>query len=155
MSLFSPAVDCRSVHAPEPLVISAAQPSLSARKPLALPKVRASGSFGGPWLVAGGADACCVSEHVHVVCRPADAPARGAVVWAVGEVVSPGSRGWAFAGGQGQVHGPGADRGADADHDEHGGAVGAGVHRRAVWWPGGPGRVPRRARVVTMTAGPR
>ena len=60
-------------------------------------------SFGGTRLVAGGADACGVPEHVYVVCLSADAPAGSAVVRAVGEVVPPGSGGGAFLCGQGQA----------------------------------------------------
>jgi len=74
--------------------------------------------------------------------------------FAVGEVVSPGFRGWAFASGQGQVHGPGAENRAGADRDQYRGAVGAGAHRRAVPGAVGTGRVLCRARVLTMTAGP-
>ena len=57
--------------------------------------------FGGAWLVAGGADACGVPEHVQVVCLSGDAPAGSAVVRAVGEVVPPGSGGGAFLCGTG------------------------------------------------------
>jgi hypothetical protein len=111
--------------------------------------------FGGAGLVAGGADACGVPEHVQVVALPGDAPAGSAVVRAVGEVVPPGSGGGSFLCGQGQVRWPGAECDAGDDQDERSGAVHPGAHRPAFRWPGGAGRVPRGVRVLTMTAVPR
>jgi hypothetical protein len=89
-------------------------------------------AFGGSGLVSGGADAGGVPEHVHVAGFPGDASVGCAVVLAVVQVVPPGARGRAFAGGQGHVHGLSAERGAGADQDEHGGAVDPGAHRQAV-----------------------
>lgn len=89
-------------------------------------------AFGGSGLVSGGADAGGAPEHVHVAGFPGDAAVGGAVVLAVVQVVPPGSPGRAFAGRQGHVHGPGTERDAGADQDEHGGAVNLGAHRRTV-----------------------
>jgi len=102
--------------------------------------------FGGAGLVAGGADACGVPEHVQVIALPGDAPAGSAVVRAVGEVVPLGSGGGAILCGQGQVHGPGAERGAGDDQDERLGAVHAGAHRSTL----GSRVVPGGCRVVPV-----
>ena len=112
-------------------------------------------TFGGSGLVSGSADAWGVPEHIHVAGLPGDSSVGRAVLLAVVQVVPPGSRGRAFAGRQGHVHRPGAERGAGADQHEHGGAVDAGAHRRTVRWPSRASRVPCRVRVVTMTAAPR
>jgi hypothetical protein len=53
-----------------------------------------------PGLIAGGADAGGVPEHVEVAGLAGDASASGAVVRAVVEVVLPDARDRAFAGSQ-------------------------------------------------------
>src|SRR5450756_1122551 len=72
-----------------------------------------------PWLVADRADADCVPEHVHVAGHPCDTSGVRAVVRADAEVVAPGSRCRALAGGQRQVRRSGAQRCVGVHRDEY------------------------------------